>query len=50
MDKKITNANYSKGDFYKIIQKAYNKGLTDKDITVKKILDEIKRDLMLIRL
>jgi hypothetical protein len=38
--------NYPKTDFSEIIRKAYEKGKNDQTITVEKLIEDIKLDLM----
>ncbi|MGX6446106.1 hypothetical protein ACWM35_23120 [Neobacillus sp. K501] len=51
MEEKATKEKTPQYDFYDVIKKAYEKGLTDESITLKRIIEDLKDDLqhMLIR-
>lgn len=45
MDQQMEDTGLNQEHFFNILKKAYEKGINEKEITVKKILDELKIDL-----
>lgn len=43
--KQDSSSNSVKDDFSKIVKKAYELGINDKEITVQKIIEDLKQDL-----
>lgn len=45
MEQRLEGTGLSQEHFFNILKKAYDKGINEKEITVKRILDELKIDL-----
>lgn len=45
MEQHLVNAGLNQEHFFDVLKKAYEKGRNEKEMTVQKILDELKIDL-----
>jgi hypothetical protein len=45
VEQRLEDTGLNQEHFFNILKKAYDKGINEKEITVKKILDELKLDL-----
>lgn len=45
MEQRLEDTGLNQEHFFNILKKAYDKGINEKEITVKKIMEELKIDL-----